>query len=152
MKISLSPERIVRDHLVVWQDQRPQVDLTMDLKALTFRADSLDQIVAVHVLDFMFPGEAIVALKNWYACLKPGGKLFVVVDDFEYIARAFVGGDISIEIFNNNHSHASQYDRQAMSDLLVSSGFPAANGKVWFEGIPDFLEKKNYELMLEFSK
>lgn len=152
MKIQLSQDRIAKDHLTVWQEAGPSVDLSMDLKALTFRPESIDEIVAYHVLDRMFPGEARQAITNWKNCLKKGGKLYILVDNFEYIARAFVGGDISIETFNENHSHASQYDQKLLGDMLIGLGFPEPGVKVWFDSIPDTVPRKHYELLIEATK
>lgn len=152
MKIQLSQNRIVKDHITIWQEAGPEVDLTMDLKNLSFRSASINQICSIHVLDFLFPEEAKGALKNWYNCLKPGGKLFIVVDDFEYITRAFVGGDINIDVFNKHHSHASQFDQRSLGDMLITTGFAEGNIKVWFADVPEMFSREHYELVLEAQK
>lgn len=152
MKIQLSKNKIVKDHLVLWQEPGDDVDLVCDLKTLTFRPGSVEQICSFHVLDHMFIDEAVAAIKNWRDCLAPGGKLFIIVDDFEYVARGFVGGDITIDLFNKHHSHASQYDRKSLGDLLISSGFPESEIKVWFAEVPGLFAKKHYELVIEAQK
>lgn len=151
-KIDLSPVRITKDALVVWQEPGPEVDVVMDLKHLTFRPGSIEQIVAHHVLDGLFMDEALSAVKNWKDCLAPGGKLYCVTDDFEYIARAFIGGDIDIGVFNRNHSHASQWDRKLLGDTLISLGFPEPSVKIWFDEVPGVVGRKHYELLIEASK
>lgn len=139
--------------MTVWQDAGPEVDVVMDLKALTFRPGSVKMLVVHHVLDRLFEDEAIAALKNWFDCLEKGGKLYIVADDFEYIARAFVGGDIDIGIFNRNHGHASQWDRKSLGDAIIGTGFPEAHVKIWFgEGIPDLIDRRHYELVIEATK
>ena len=152
MKIQLSQERIAPEHLTVWNAHGPSVDMVMDLKHLTFRKDSIEQVCAFHVLDGLFPDEVKTAITNWRECLKPGGKLYIVVDDFEYIARAFVGGDISLEVFNEHHAHPTQFDRKALGDLLISSGFPEPGVKIWFDGVAGLFPKKHYELIIEATK
>lgn len=152
MKIQLSQTRIVKDHMTIWQDAGPGVDMTMDLKNLSFRPGSIDQICAFHVLDYMFPEEAIAALRNWYSCLKDGGMLYIVTDDFEYVTRAFIGGDIDIGVFNRNHSHATQFDRKSLGDLLIASGFPEPDISVWFADVPNLFPKQHYELVISAKK
>jgi len=151
-KIELSPIRTIPDAVTVWQEPGPEVDLVMDLKALTFRPESVKLIVAHHVLERLFPDEADAALRNWHSCLAKGGKLYVINDDFEYVARAFIGGDIDIGIFNRNHAHATQWDRKLMGDTLISIGFPEPSVKVWFGDIGDFIKRKHYELLIEATK
>lgn len=152
MKIQLSRERIAPDHMTVWQVAGENVDLTMDLKELTFRPGSLESIVAIHVLDHLFPAEIVPALKNWYDCLAPGGALSIIVDDFEYVARAVVGADISIDMFNQEHSHPTQFSRDTISKALGDAGFKEENFVQWFQPIPDFLPKKHYELLIACKK
>lgn len=152
MKIELSPIKIVPGAITVWSEQTPEVDIVMDLKNLTFKPDSLDEIYAFHVLDHMFPEELLKAVQNWKRCLKANHKLFVIVDDFEYIARAFVGGDISIELFNDIHSHPTQFTRDNGVTLLRKAGFPENMINQWFVDVTDLFPKKHYELVLDATK
>lgn len=142
----------MKDAVTVWQEPGPEVDIVMDLKALTFRPESVDLIVAHHVLDRLFEEEALAALKNWHACLKKGGRLIVITDDFEYIARGFVGGDIDLMTFNRNHAHAMQWDRKVLGDTVIATGFPEPQVKIWFEGIEGMFDRKHYELVIEGTK
>lgn len=151
-KIELTPNKIVKDSVTIWQDPGPDVDVVMDLKALTFRPESVGQIATFHVLDRLFMDEAVAALKNWHSCLKKGGILYVVTDDFEYIARAFTGGDIDIDTFNRNHSHASQFDRQSLCNMIIDAGFAEANMRIWFDEVPGVFPRKHYELVIEATK
>ncbi len=152
MKIQISPERTIDGYTTVWPQAGPDVDIVMDPKALTFRPGSLDEICTFHVLDQLFIDEARTALRNWFACLKPGGRLYITVDDFEYVARAFVGGDISIDMFNEHHSHATQFDQKLLGTLLLTTGFLEPNIAIWFEGVPDLFKKKHYEIVISAQK
>lgn len=140
------------DALTVWQEPGPDVDVVMDLKNLTFRPGSVKLIVAHHVLDRLFFDEAIAALKNWHSMLSKGGKLYVITDDFEYIARGFVGGDIDIGVFNRNHAHAMQWDRKLLGDTVISTGFPEPQVSIWFDGLKGVFERKHYELVISAMK
>lgn len=151
-KIELTPTKRVKDHTTVWQTPDAQVDIAMDLKALSFRPGSLTQICSFHVVDHFFPEEIPVALKNWYECLAPGGLLYVVVDDFEYTARAMVGGDISIEVFNREHNHPTQFSQSHLAKKLKEAGFTEDNISIWFQDVPGLFTKEHFELVLMATK
>lgn len=150
--INISPTRFTKDAQTVWHEPGPDVDLVMDPRQLTFRPGSLDIIISNKVIDQMFLDEGIEALKNWRNCLKDGGRLYVLADNFEYIARAFVSGEISLEMFNRHHNHASQWDRNSLGEALIKHGFNQDNVKIWFEGIKDVVACKHYEVLIEAIK
>lgn len=152
MKIDLSPKRITPDALVIWSKPTPEVDIVMDMKNLTFRPGSVEQIIAHHVIDHFIENDSIEALNNWKECLAPLGKLYVVSDDFEYIARAFTGGDIDISTFNKHHAHPSQWDRKSLGDTLLDLGFHDENMRIWFSDIQGVMRREHYELIIEAIK
>lgn len=152
MKIQLSPTKIVKDALVIWNDPGPEVDIVMDLKKLTFKENSIEEIYSFHVLDHLFPEECVPAVSNWIKILAPKGHLFTVVDDFEYIARAFVGGDIPIDLINDLHSHPTQFTRDSMIVLLSKAGIRDDQSNIWFADVPDRFSKKHYELVFDSTK
>ncbi len=154
MKIQLSPRRIVEGAITVWHEHSPEVDIVMDLKNLTFAPDSLDLICAIHVLDHFFPDEAATALINWRKCLKPNkqGALFVVVDDFEYIARELLGGEINIDIVNEKFTHPMQFSRDNLIRYIFDAGFPENNCRIWYADIPNLMTRKEHELVMSTEK
>lgn len=152
VKIELTPRKIVPESVTVWQQAGPEVDMTMDLKALTFRPESVEQICAFHTLDHFFPEEVPVALKNWRECLAPGGVLFVVVDDFEYVSRAIVGGDIAVDLFNREHNNPTQFTQVSLADALMAAGFAEQNLIAWYQDVPNLFKKKHYELIIAAKK
>lgn len=153
MNIQLSPKRIIENAITVWSEPGPEVDIVMNLKHLTFRPGSISTIYAFHVMDHLFPDEALEAVKNWYQCLEPkGGTLHTFNDDFEYIARAFVGGDISIDLFNDIHNHPCQCNRENVSKMMFDSGFKDADVSIWIDGSPEGYIKKHYEVIITGKK
>lgn len=152
MKIQLSPTRIVKDAVTVWSEHGPEVDMVMDLKALSFAPGSIDEIYSFHVLDHLFPDEAQVAAKNWFEVLVPGARLYIITDDFEYIARGFVGGDISVDLFNELHNHPHQLTRESGAALLSKAGFKPDDVHVWFADVPNLFPRKHFELVLDAKK
>lgn len=152
MKIELTPNKIVKNAMTIWNQPGPEVDLVADLKNLTFKENSVETIYAFHVLDRLFLEEIPAVLNNWSKCLKPGGNLFLIIDDFEYVCRAFVGGDISIEQFNVNFCHSAQLDRYLLIKLLLQGGFKEGQLVIWFDNIPDAFTKKQFELVISAKK
>lgn len=149
MKIQLSEHRIIPDAITVWGHAGPEVDVVMDLKNLTFRPGSIESMHVFHVLDHLFPEEGKIALSNWYEMLAKGGVVHVLQDDFEYIARAFVGGDINPEMFNTMHNHPTQCTKEYLVPFFHTAGFSEANVSVWLgENAPDGVQKKHYEFIL----
>lgn len=152
-KIQLTDKVIVKDAIVVWNEHGPEVDMTMDLKKLSFKPGSIDEIYAFHILDHLFPQEIVEAVANWRSCLKVGGKLYLVVDDFEYVSRGFVGGDISIQLFNQLYSHPTQFNKENLVEELKKGGFKEDKVSIWFvENVADKFIKKSDELVLEATK
>ncbi len=146
MKIQLSPKRIIKDAVTVWNEPGPEVDVVMDLRNLTFREGSVDMIYVFHVMDQMFKEDAVTSFKNWFKCLASNGLLHVLSDDFEYIARAFVGGDIDIDLFNDVHNHPMQCTQTGLVKLIRQGGFKDDNGS------PEGMPKKHYEFILSANK
>lgn len=152
-KIQLSPTRIIPDAMTVWHEHGPDVDIVMDLKHLTFAPDSIEKIYAFHVLDHMFPSEVEAAIANWYAILKqPSGEIFFVVDDFEFIARSFIGGDLSIDDFNKTYTHPMQFCRDNILGFLKAAGFVENETKVWYVDVPNQFKKREHEMVLSCQK
>ena len=156
MKIQLSPTRIVKDAMTVWHEEGPEVDLVMDIKRLTFADNSLDSIFCFHVLDRLYPTEILGTMQNWYSKLKPGtGSLFIVADDYEFITRSFVGGDLNIDMINNRFTHPTQFTQQSLIDSFLNAGFNVNDVVIWYttDSTKDFnFEKQPHELVMSGDK
>lgn len=150
MKIQLSQTRIIPDAMVVWSEHGPEVDMVMDLKNLSFAPGSVEMMFAFHVSDHLFPEEVASAMQNWRKCLAPGALLYLLVDDFEYICRGFVGGDLSIDLINDQYNHPTQFTRDAGAAYLRQAGFKDENISVWLVSeMPGLFKKKHYELVIQ---
>ncbi len=149
MKVQLSPKRIIPDVTTVWSEAGPEVDIVMDLKKLTFREGMISELYSFHVVDHLFPEEAEEAVKNWYKMLGINGRLHILSDDFEYIARAFVGGDIDIEMFNTLHNHPCQCTRESLALMMHRAGFLENETSYWVDdNAPEGMKKNHYELIV----
>jgi predicted SAM-dependent methyltransferase len=152
MKIQLSPRRIIKDAITVWSEAGPEVDIVMDLKALTFRPNTITALYAFHVLDHLFAKEAQHAVKNWFRCLAPNAFIHILNDDFEYLVRAYVGGDITVEIFNELHNHPFQCIRENVTKMMNAAGFKEDEVRVWLSGSPEGMPREHYEFILTARK
>lgn len=67
------------------------VDRKLDVsKKLPYKDNSVDEIVARHLIEHIdywkYPG----VFEEWYRVIKPGGKLSLVTPDFEWMAKSYV--------------------------------------------------------------
>lgn len=157
MIIQLSPYRIIKGAVTVWNQPGPDVDVVMDLKNLTFREESIVAIYSFHVLDHLFEEEIAAAMKNWTKCLKKGGELFVIVDNFEYLCRALVGGDMTIEDFNKNFTHPTNITTENLFRYFMEAGYPEAGVRSWLDDVTDnegkvVFPKQHFELIYAATK
>lgn len=146
--IELSPKKIIPGAITVWNEHGPGVDVVMDLKNLTFKPGSIKTIYSFHVADHLFPGEAQDAIRNWVSCLANGGQLYVVVDDFEFIARAFVGGDINIDTFNKMHASPTFFTRDNLLQLMAFGGIKEDKLVMWYDMPSGTFVREQYEMVM----
>jgi beta-1,4-mannosyl-glycoprotein beta-1,4-N-acetylglucosaminyltransferase len=72
----------------------PNADLKLDICDLSqFQDNSVDEILAVHVLEHLNPYNINQILAEWYRVLKPLGKLVLELPDIEGLCRAFMESD-----------------------------------------------------------
>lgn len=65
-------------------DLSPQADLKHDLRnPLPFEANSVDEIIAIHVIESFYQWEFPDILKDWVRVLKPGGKMSIEFTDLD---------------------------------------------------------------------
>lgn len=91
--------------------------------------NSVDEILASHVLEHFGHHEALAVLQDWVRVLKPGGRLRVAVPNFTHIAREhlkdtdsrywlhLLGGQT-----DQNDFHHSAYDRHVLGEFLRQAG------------------------------
>lgn len=156
MKIQLSPTRLVKDAVTVWFEPGPEVDIAMDVKNLTFAENSLDAIYSFHVLDHLYPREVKDTMQNWYSRLKPRtGFLFVFTNDFEFITRSFVGGDVNIEAINEKFATPMHFTSESLTAFFHNAGFNLEATTIWFnlaEKREFNFPKEPYELVISSVK
>lgn len=149
MKIQISPTRIVADVPTVWNEAGPEVDFVFkDIKDIGMRAGSVDEIYVFHVFEHLFDGEIIPAIRNWIPMMAKGGRMFFIVDDWEFICRAFLSGEFDIKVFNKNFSYPTKITRDSVIEYLESAGFSQHDMSFWYLDVPNLFPKKEYEIIV----
>ena len=152
MKIQLSQTRIIPDAVTVWNQPGPEVDLVMDLHNLGFREGSIKEMYSFHVLEHLFVNEITPAIKNWFKCLASSAQVWMIVNDFEFIARSYISGDIPIQTINEGFSTPTQITRDLLVSLTEQAGFKSELMRVWHVDINENLKKKDFELIVSAQK
>lgn len=65
-------------------------DVAAYVPPMPFASESLDEVFAGHFLEHLSQSDADMFVAECYRCLKPGGKLGVVVPDFHEIVRRYL--------------------------------------------------------------
>lgn len=134
MKIQISPTRKVEDAMLIWHEGVNDVDLVMDPRppfGLKFRPGTIKDLYAFEVLGMTSIDKAQEMVANWFHLLAPGGTVYVIENDFEYIARGVTGGDLTIEEFNREFIQKSYMTRELIVDIFSRAGFPEGSQKLW---------------------
>lgn len=65
-------------------------DYNMNVLDLKFDDNSIDEILASHLVEHLSPHYVVPALKEWIRVLKPGAKLVMEMPDFEKLCVRFL--------------------------------------------------------------
>lgn len=68
----------------------PNTKYQNDARVLPFPSNSVSNIVSCYMLQCLPQAEALIALKEWHRCLRPGGKLELHVPDLNKITRMYI--------------------------------------------------------------
>jgi GT2 family glycosyltransferase len=71
-----------------FEDVKP--DLHCDITCLPFKAGTVDEIYAGHVLEHFHFEDGKNALRYWQSLLRPGGKISICVPDYDYLVKKYV--------------------------------------------------------------
>lgn len=153
MKIQIAPTRRIKDMFTVWHKPGPEVDLVIDPRnpyGINFRPGFVEVIYDFGLLGLTEEAKIEPTLKQWATTLKVGGELYLIENDFEYLARAIVGGDLKIEEFNQDFRATTYMTPEKMSRYLEAAGFAIPEQREWYE--PPTFTKQHYEKILSGTK
>jgi len=152
-KIQISPKKMVDDAVVIWPKKSPDVDLVIDPRmypGLNLKDDSVKVMYVFNLLGIATKSSIITMLKSFYKALAPDGQLYIIEYDFEYISRAFIGGDLSIEEFNEDFVRTTYLTKDSTIKYLEQAGFSRNDMRVWLDGAK--FKKQHYEFIISGVK
>jgi len=176
MKLNLASHGDNREGFINVDFDHPSADLKADVTELPFEQDSVELILAYHILEHfragyyeghlsnpLNPKTAKDALIEWKRVLQPGGKLEIKVPDFEKIVWLYIncpnwarmpGANGPFPNYTDwicsNGQHQCLFDKNTMYNLLQEVGFKDIQ---FLDGpIEAQVNRSNLEMYLVCSK
>jgi len=90
----------------------PGIKYQNDARVLPFASNSISNVCACYMLQCLNQEEAMVALREWFRVLRPGGKLEIHVPDLSKIMKAFISTqdeDLLKEIYGEQNHELDYY-------------------------------------------
>lgn len=109
-KLNLGCENDIREGYVncdFYNTQR--ADMVFDCSILPFDDNSVDEILAYHVIEHFDFYKVQEVLREWHRALKPGGKIHLETPDLEGLCRVFLAADEQKRMFLYNTFFAAQW-------------------------------------------
>lgn len=149
IKIQISPKRRIEDLLNIWHTAGEEVDLVMDPRyGLKFRPGSVKVIYAFDIIGQTEPAKVEEMVKSFAQALQVGGELYIIETDFDYVARAAVGGDLSPEDFSRDFSRKTYVTIQYLAKILSKAGFPVDKQVIWYDSTGLKFTRSHYEAVV----
>jgi predicted SAM-dependent methyltransferase len=133
MNIQIAPKKMIKDTFVVWPWGGEEVDLITDLRHeyLGLKAESAKAIYVYNFLGMCRPEEIQDIIENLKSILKPGGKLFIIEQDFDYITRSYVSGDLPLNELNKDFNRETFLSQEECTKILHNNGFLSSEQQIW---------------------
>jgi len=97
-------------------------DLLADAMDLPYEANSVDEIYCGHLVEHLSWDEGQGALRHWLDILKPGGKIRVVVPDFDILAKRYLDNPRSEKLKVLNNYFIYSYVQESPHRYFYSAG------------------------------
>lgn len=121
-------------------------DIVCDGDTLPYPDDHVGYVVLHHVIEHEGCGEAAGMIREAFRVLKPGGSLIVCVPDMHALAKGWMNGRISTQIYMTNvygaymgneaDRHRWGYTSQSLAEFLASVASWDTIMSFNFRGIP----------------
>ena len=151
-KIQISSKKMVEDAVVFWPCKTADADVIIDPRTDNFflKENSVKVMYIFNLLGITKENDIQIMLNKIYDYLAPDGQLYIIEHDFEYISRAFVGGDLSIEEFNEDFVRTTYLTKDSTIKYLEQAGFSKGDMRVWLDGAK--FPKQHYEFIISGVK
>jgi len=107
-------------------------ELVCRVEALPFEADSVEAIMASHIIEHFSYREIDRVLAEWHRVLRPGGGILIITPNFGYIAHGYVDRWMEYTEARNRmfggqdypfNFHYTMFDSAALAQALQTAGF-----------------------------
>jgi len=126
-------------------------DRVLDVRKLDYQNNSVDEILALDILEHFSYNETLPILKEWIRVLKPGGIIAIRVPSLKRIFERYLGHKINGEQAakmlygsqeNEYNYHKAGFDKDYLVKLLKETGI--AISEVWDDNCNLFIKgRKN---------
>lgn len=96
---------------------------------LDYPDNSVDEILASHILEHFSHRDTSSVLRNWVDKLRPGGRLRISVPDFEKLAELYQAGNpVDLQGYllgghkDKHDFHGCLFDRESLSEAMAQCG------------------------------
>jgi len=114
---------------------------------LPYDDDSVDEILAIHVVEHFTRNEWESISKDWARVLKERGKMTLICPDLGYAARMYLqepGNDFWIKTIYGIQDHDGEFHKNGFTVDTLAESFPSLASKV--------IQRDGIELKMEFIK
>ncbi len=125
---------------------KPRVDLTADIRTLSYEENSVDEIRSHHLFEHFSRAEALKLLTRWRQWLKPGGLLVVETPDFATSAAFYLNtasvkrrAELARHIIGSQEAHwalhKDVWDKPKFKFVLRKMGFTELQFRLFHTGL-----------------
>ena len=130
---------------------KPRVDLTADIRTLSYPENSIDEIRSHHLFEHFSRAEALKLLTRWRSWLKSGGLLIIETPDFATSATFYLNtmsmkrkAQLARHIIGSQEAgwamHKDLWDKQKFKFVLGKMGFEDVRIRLYHTGIAKYAE------------
>jgi len=107
-------------------------DLVCKVEELPFADDSVETLLASHIIEHFSYREIDRVLEEWYRILRPGGNILIITPNFAYIAHGYAEGWMQYTESRNRmfggqdysgNFHHTMFDSPSLGKALEGAGF-----------------------------